>query len=173
MRGPRASVRVVGPLDWVVYPALACIAATLILATPVRLFGLPPPEPVFPMILAFAWPLIRPSILGPVALLFLGVFLDMLWGGPLGLWSLALLGVYGAVLGARSFIVGQELPVLLLWYAGLSCGAFLFLYLFVMLDVKVTPTIVGVLLQLFATLLLFPLAYLLVQRFDDGDVRFR
>jgi rod shape-determining protein MreD len=173
MRSNRATVRVVGPLDLLILPALACLLATLVMATPIRLFGLPPPEPVFPMILAFAWPLIRPSMLGPIALLGVGLVLDLFWGGPLGLWTLALLGVYGAVLAGRSFIIGQDLPVLLFWYVGLVSGAFLFAYLFVMLDVQMTPSLPGVLMQLGVTLLLFPLTYWLVQRFDDGDVRFR
>jgi rod shape-determining protein MreD len=60
------AVRVVGPLQWIVYPALAAVAATVVLATPVQLFGLHLPEPVAPMILAFAWPLIRPSMTAPV-----------------------------------------------------------------------------------------------------------
>ena len=39
MRRPVA-VRVVGPLQWVVYPSLAAVAATVILGTPIQLFGL-------------------------------------------------------------------------------------------------------------------------------------
>ena len=64
MRRPVA-VRVVGPMQWIVYPALAAVAATVVFATPVELFGLTLPEPVFPMVLAFAWPLIRPSMTAP------------------------------------------------------------------------------------------------------------
>lgn len=172
MRG-RAPVRVVGPLHWVVYPALICMAAALVFATPVRLFGLRLPEPVFPFVLAFAWPLIRPSMLGALTLFVVGVFTDLLFYNPMGLWTLALLGVYATILAARPFLVGQEVRVLAAWYVGTVCVAFLFAYLFVMLDVKVAPSMVGVLLQLLPTLLLFPLAAVLVQRFDDGDVRFR
>jgi rod shape-determining protein MreD len=168
-----ASVRVVGPLHWVIYPALACMAATLILATPVRLFGLPPPEPIFPMILAFAWPLIRPSMLGPFFLLLTGLFLDLELDGPLGLWALVLLAVYGITLGARAFIVGQQVGVLFAWYAGLTSAAILCSYLFMMVEANVAPTIVGAILQWFPTILLFPLGFWLIQRFDDGDVRFR
>jgi rod shape-determining protein MreD len=60
------TVRVVGPLQWIVYPALIAIAVTVLLAIPFRLFGLNLPEPVFPLVLAFAWPLIRPSMLAPL-----------------------------------------------------------------------------------------------------------
>jgi rod shape-determining protein MreD len=167
------TVRVVGPLNWVVYPSLICMAATLILATPVRLFGLPPPEPIFPMILAFAWPLIRPSMLGPIFLLLNGLFLDLELDNPLGLWVLVLLGVYGITLGARSFIVGQQVGVLFAWYGGLTSAAILCAYVFMMVQAGVAPTIVGAILQWLPTVMLFPIAYWLIQKFDDGDVRFR
>jgi rod shape-determining protein MreD len=168
-----AAVRVVSPLHWVVYPALLCMAATLVLATPVRLFNLPPPEPIFPMVLAFAWPLIRPSMIGPIFLFFTGVFLDLELDNPLGLWTLALLGVYGVTLAARAFIVGQQLGVLFAWYAGLTTAAILAAYAFMTIEAGVAPTIVGAILQWLPTMMLFPLGYWLVQRFDDGDVRFR
>jgi rod shape-determining protein MreD len=169
----RAAVRVVGPLHWIGYPALACVAAALVFATPVRFFGFPPPEPVFPLILAFAWPLIRPSIGGPVVLFLCGLFLDLLWGGPLGLWALALLGVYAGVLAGRSLIIGQENRVLFAWYVGATASAFLFAYLVVQLDAKEAPSLIGVGLQMLATVLLFPLTQALIMRFEDGDVRFR
>ena len=116
-----AAVWVVGPLHWVVYPALAAMAATLVLSTHVRLFGLPPPEPIFGLILAFSWPLIRPSILGPLMLFVVGIFTDLELDSTLGLWTLTFLAVYGVVLAARAFIVGQAggraaRP----WYVGLT-----------------------------------------------------
>lgn len=167
------AVRVVGPMQWIAYPALAAAAATLILATPVRLFGLSLPEPVLPMILAFAWPLIRPSVLAPVALGGLGLLLDQLWGGPLGLWALALLVVYGVVLFSRNFLAGQATVVLFAWYAA-CCGlAFLLAYMIVSAIAANAPSLVATAWQVLPTLLLFPVANLLIERFDDGDVRFR
>ena len=65
------AMRVVGPMQWVVYPAMAAIALTILLATPVELFGLKMPEPVLPLILAFAWPLIRPSMIAPAVVVTL------------------------------------------------------------------------------------------------------
>ena len=166
-------VRVVGPQHWIFIPALLALAATLVLATPVRLFRLPLPEPIIPMVLAFAWPLIRPSIIAPLVLMLCGLFLDLLWGGPLGLWALMMLGVYGVILSARSLILGQETFVLFLWYAGSTLAAYFTAWLFVTLDVGTAPSLVGGLLQVAVTIALFPVANNLIQRFDDGDVRFR
>ena len=168
-----ATVRVVGPLHWLFYPALMAMAATLVLSTHVRLFGLPPPEPIFGLILAFSWPLIRPSMLGPMVLFIVGLFTDLELDSTLGVWALTLLAVYGVTLGARAFIVGQQVGVLLAWYVGLTTAAILCVYLFTLVEAGVAPTIVGTLLQWLPTVALFPLGYILIQRFDDGDVRFR
>lgn len=166
-------VRVVGPQHWIFIPALLALAATVILATPVRLFRLPLPEPVIPMVLAFTWPLIRPSVLAPLVLALCGLFLDLLWGGPLGLWALMLLGVYGVVLMARSFIVGQETIVMSFWYAGLTVGAWTVACLLMFLRTGTMPNLLGGAVQVIVTLALFPIAAWLLERFDDGDVRFR
>ncbi len=167
------AVRVVGPTQWIVYPALIVLAATLLLATPIELFGLKLPEPVLPMVLAFAWPLIRPSMAAPAALLLVGLFLDLFWGGPVGLWSLCLLAVYGAVLASRNLLAGQEVRVLFGWYGLATLGAFLMAYLIVTVRAGNAPSVLALLGQMLPTLLAFPAAAWLIERFDDTDVRFR
>jgi len=174
MRRPVA-VRVVGPVQWIFIPALITIAATIVLATPVELFGLHLPEPVIPMVLAFAWPLIRPSIVAPIVLTGLGLFLDVFWAaqGALGMWALVLLAIYAVVLGSRSFLIGQETAVLFVWYAA-CCGlAFLLAWTVVGLKAGNAPSILALVAQVVPTLLLFPFADRMIERFEDGDVRFR
>lgn len=172
MRRPVA-VRVVGPTQWVLLPTLAVAVVSLILATPVKLFGFSLPEVVLPLTLAFAWPLIRPSVMGPVMLFVLGVYLDLLWGGPLGLWSACLLAVYGGVLASRSFLAGQETRVLFAWYAVCTLGAFALAYLIVAIRAGNPPSLLALFWQVIPTLLLFPVSAWLIERFDDGDTRFR
>ncbi|MEQ7155812.1 hypothetical protein [Brevundimonas aurifodinae] len=167
------AVRVVGSFELVFRPALIAIALTIVLATPVELFGLTLPEPVLPLVLAFAWPLIRPSMLAPGVLFALGLFLDIFWGGTLGTWPLALIAVYAVVLGSRNLLAGQETQVLFVWYAICCAIAFFLVYLVVSLDAGQAPSLIALLLQIVPTLLFFPAADWMVQRFDDGDVRFR
>lgn len=158
---------------WIGAPAFGAVLATIVLGVPFRLFGLALPEPVFPVVLAFAWAVIRPSLLGPLALLLLGLFLDLYWGGPRGLWALSLLIAYGVVLLARSLLVGQAAGTLALWYlaaAALAFGAALFCTL---VQSRVVPSLTAVGLQLAVTVVLFPVAYRLIRRFEDADVRFR
>lgn len=172
MRRPVA-VRVVGPVQWIVIPALVTLAVTILLATPVELFGLNLPEPVIPMVLAFSWPLIRPSVTAPLVLTLLGLLLDILTWGPLGLWALALLAVYAVVLASRSFLIGQDTAVLFVWYAA-CCGlAFLLAYIIVSIIARNPPSLLALIGQIVPTLLLFPFADRMIERFEDGDVRFR
>ncbi len=172
MRRPVA-VRIVGPVQWIVIPALITVAVTIVLGTPVELFGLSLPEPVIPMVLAFAWPLIRPSVVAPLVLTGLGLGLDIFTYGPLGLWGLSLLGIYAVVLASRSFLIGQDTAVLFVWYAA-CCGlAFLLVYLVRMIIDQNAASLLALLGQLIPTLLLFPFADRMIERFEDGDVRFR
>ena len=167
------AARPLNPWTWLVAPAAACVLATLLMAAPLRIFGLGLPEPVFGMVLAFAWPVIRPSILAPFALLALGLFTDLFWGGPSGLWSLALLTAYGAVLAVRSLVQSQGWLTTWLWFAaitGLAFGAAFFLAVLSSLNI---PDLLGVFWQFLATAALYPFADRLIARFEDSDVRFR
>lgn len=172
MRRPVA-VRVVGPMGWIFIPALLAILGTILLATPVQLFGLNLPRPVLPMVLAFAWPLIRPSMLAPAVLFLLGVAIDSFLYQQLGFTSVMLLGVYGTILAARSFLIGQETPVLFFWYAICTTAALVVGYVISSLGAQNAPSILSFLGMLIPTLLLFPLADRMIERFDDGDMRFR
>jgi rod shape-determining protein MreD len=161
------------PWRWLGLPSLACVAATILLATPLRLFGLGLPEPVFPLALAFAWAVIRPSMLAPFTLLLLGLFLDLWWGGPVGLWAVALLAAYGVTLSVRRVLTGLGWWGLGAWYAvavALAMGA---AYLMTVMDTKGQPSVIAVFWQFLASLVLFPFAHRLIERFEDADVRFR
>jgi rod shape-determining protein MreD len=124
-------------------------------------------------VLAFAWPVIRPSVLGPLALLAAGLFLDLFWGAPLGFWALCLLIVYGGAELSRTLMTGRSAPALAGWYLGLTTVAFAAAYLLTTLRAHVNPSVVSSLLQFLATLALFPFARLLIDRFEDADIRFR
>ena len=170
--GARAA-RPLSPVRWLGAPMLLCVVATVLLATPMRFWGLALPEPVFPLAMAFAWAVIRPSILPPFALLALGLFLDVFWGGPQGLWPLCLLAAYAAVLGARRLIMGQDFLFMWGWYGLVIAAAFAAGFLLMTLDAGAPPNLLAVLWQYLATLALFPFAHRLIGRYEDADVRFR
>jgi rod shape-determining protein MreD len=149
------------------------IGATILFGIPLRVFSLQLPEPIFPMALAFAWAVIRPSVLAPFAMLLMGLFLDIFWGGPLGLWAICLLIAYGGALAARSMMAGQNRAILWAWYGLTTATAMVAAYLFVMLDSKSTPGLIAMAWQFLATIVLYPFAQRLIDLFEDADVRFR
>lgn len=171
MRRP-ISVRVVGPLQWIVYPALLTVLATIVLATPLRLFGISLPEPVFALVLVYAWPMIRPAAIGPVVLTLLGLFLDVFWGGPIGLWPLSFLIAYGGMLVSRTFMSGHATIINFVLYACCVVTVFFVAYVVTALRINNAPGALALAGQMIPTLLLFPLADWFVQKFDDNDVRF-
>jgi rod shape-determining protein MreD len=168
-----SGARPLNPTVWLGLPMAACVAATVLFSAPIRVWGLQLPEPVFAMVPAFAWALIRPSILAPFAILLLGLFLDVFWGGPTGLWGLSLLLGYAVVLLFRNMMTGQSQPILWGWFGAITALSMAAGYLFTMLDSLVMPSLLAVFWQFLATALLFPFAYHLIDRFEDADVRFR
>lgn len=167
------AARPLDPWRWMGAPALICIGATLLLGLPFRVLGLQLPEPVFPMICAFSWAVIRPSVISPIAILLMGLVLDLLWGSPFGLWGMSMLVGYGLTLAMRAMMTGQSRMMMWAWYAGICAISLLAGYLFTMLAFHHPPNLVGVVWQLLATSLLYPFAHRLIDRFDDADVRFR
>ncbi|HEX8233429.1 MAG TPA: hypothetical protein VF559_08820 [Caulobacteraceae bacterium] len=161
------------PLSWLVLPMLLALAAAVLFTLPLRLFGLQLPEPVWPLAPAFAWAMIRPSVIAPFLVLLMGLFLDFLWGGPSGLWGFSILFGFGFILLARSMMIGQSLVVLWSWFGLMSVLVFAAAYLLTMLDSGSRPDLFATGLQLLPTLLLYPLAHQLIERFEDADVRFR
>ena len=168
-----SAVRSMEPWRWIGVPMVQALGLTVLFGIPIKVFGLQLPEPVFPMAAAFAWAVIRPSILAPFAVLTMGLFLDYFWGGPIGLWAVCLLAAYGVALGGRTMMAGQSQPILWSWYAVVTTVAMLLGYLFIVLDVKATPGLVAMAWQFLATIVLYPLAHRLIEMFEDADVRFR
>lgn len=167
------ALKPVGPATWLAVPTVLCILASAILAAPLRIFGLQAPEPVFAFAPAFVWGLARPSVAPPLALLVMGLFLDLLWGGPLGLWPVCLLCAYAPVLWARPILAGMGFWALWAWYAGACALAFGAGFLMVTIKAGVMPTMVGIFWQFVVSAALFPFAWRLFERYEAADGRFR
>ncbi len=161
------------PLRWIAAPMALCMLATVLFAAPISVFGLQLPEPVFAMVPAFAWAVLRPSLLAPACLLLLGLFDDLVWGGRLGLWGLGLLVAYGFVLITRNMMTGQSRLMMVLWYVVAWSAGMGAAWLAVRLGTGDAPNILAVAGQWLPTALLYPLADRLIGRFEDIDPRFR
>ena len=169
----RAPSRPLEPWRWLGLPALVAIAATVVIDAPVRIFGLALPEPVFPLILAFAWAVIRPSLLGPFVLILLGLFLDLFGAAPMGLWPISLLVAYAVALVGRALMVGQETEVMGVYYAASIAAAVATAYQLINIAGHGRPNLISVVWQYISTLVFFPVVLVLRDRFRDADIRFR
>jgi len=168
-----AGARPLNPWLWLGLPMLQALGLSVLFAIPFKVFGLQLPEPIFAFVPAFAWAVIRPSMLAPFGVLAMGLFLDLFWGGPVGLWALSLLTGYGAVLASRNMIAGQARLMMWMWFSA-ACGlTLLAAYLFTMVDVGARANLISIGWQFLATIILFPFADRLIDRFEDADVRFR
>ncbi len=167
------AVQPLNPLQWLALPALGAAAAAAVLAAPLEAWGLRLPEPVFGLVLAFAWGALRPSVIAPFMLLLLGLFQDLLWGDTLGLWPLALLAAYAVTCAVRTVLAGQSFWTLWAWYLAAAAVAFGLAFGLVALRDHEPPDLVGLGLQAGVTIALFPLAWRLINAFEDADIRFR
>jgi rod shape-determining protein MreD len=164
--------RVIGPWDWLIAPALLSVAMTIVLATAFQPLGFYLPEPVSPLVLAFAWPLIRPSYIAPFVLGALGFFCDLFWGAPAGFWILSLLLVYGVLVAVRTYIIGQEWLVVFAVWVLTELAFFTVCTLFATLASGQVPRLWGVFEQLLATTILFPFVVYLMEKYLHADARF-
>jgi rod shape-determining protein MreD len=164
------------PLDawnWLIVPGLVCLAASLILAIPVRVFGFGLPEPVFVLVPTFVWAVVRPSILPPIILFGLGICLDLIWGGTLGVWPLSILMGYTAVLATRAIAGGQGREANWIWFGLMCLLVELVAFLITVVSTHVIPNLVAAGWQWLVTIALYPVAHRLIERFEDTDVRYR
>jgi rod shape-determining protein MreD len=174
-RGLRNGIagRKIGPFEWLFLPAVLSILGTLILGASVQPFGYYLPEPVLPFILAFTWPLIRPSVIAPVLVFLLGLFLDLYWGSSLGLWALSLSVLFGLMTVLRPYVTNQE-PFFIFWvFFGVLVLMYMIMILFTLMDTGTMARLSGALEQILATCLFFPTALVLIERYAHSSIKFQ
>ncbi|HEY1446943.1 MAG TPA: hypothetical protein VGF33_00270 [Caulobacteraceae bacterium] len=166
-------LRPMSPAEWLGLPMAAALGASLIFALPLRVAGLQGPEPVFALLPAFVWAFTRPSILPPLALVVLGLALDLLWGGPLGLWPLCLLAAYALIFLTRHMLLGQDFIALWGAYTAACAAAIATGLVLMTLRAGHWPSLIGAGLQFLVTAALFPFAWRLIERYEAADTRYR
>lgn len=138
-------------------PTLLGLLGVLILATPIRLFEGFAPTPILPLVIVFFWSVYGPDYLPPFSVFMIGLVQDLLTGGPLGLWPAVYLVTQYIVMSQRAYFLGREQKVVWLGFALASVGAGLILWLVMSLMSGVLLPVRYLLLQLAATVLIYPL----------------
>ncbi len=138
-------------------PTFLGVFGVIILTLPIRLFEGTVPTPIIPLVVVFFWSVYGPDYLPSVGVFIIGLLQDLLTGGPLGLWAGVYLVAQFIVLSQRSYFLGREQKVVWIGFALAAAGASLILWLVMSLMSGVLLPLGGLILQMFATVMIYPL----------------
>ncbi|MCK6451615.1 MAG: rod shape-determining protein MreD [Alphaproteobacteria bacterium] len=105
-------------------PALLTLALIVIGTVPLRLPEFATIIPSFALIAVYFWTLYRADLMPAPAVFGLGVFQDILGGGPLGVGAFVLLAVHGAVLTQRRVLMRRPFAVGWFGFVGVALAGF-------------------------------------------------
>ncbi len=138
-------------------PTMLGLLGVLILAMPIRLFEGFAPTPIFPLVIVFFWSVYGPDYLPPLSVFAIGLLEDLLTGRPLGLSPAVYLITQFIVMSQRAYFLGREQKVVWIGFGFASLGAGLILWLVMSLMSGVLLPVGYLLLQLAATVAIYPL----------------
>jgi rod shape-determining protein MreD len=104
-------------------PAAVTFALVLLAAVPSHVPGLARIMPLLALIGVYHWTAYRPDLLPAPAVFAIGLFQDIVGGGPLGLYAAVFLLVHGGVVSQARFFVGKGFVVLWFGFALMMAGA--------------------------------------------------
>ena len=87
----RAPIERRPPYGLVIWCVVTLILSLLLYAAPARLTQTTDLMPLLPLIVLFIWSTIRPYFIPPLVIFAIGIFQDLLTGGPMGIWAFSYL----------------------------------------------------------------------------------
>jgi len=148
-------------------PVVATLALILLATLPLRMPNVAALEPLVALISVYYWSVYRPDLMPAGAAFLIGLSVDLLSGGPLGLNAVVLVLVQWVAVSQRRAFVGKSFAVGWLGYllvaAGAGCLSWLLVMLFHGRLVDPTPAVLGYL----TGILLYPLAAMLLWRLQQ------
>jgi rod shape-determining protein MreD len=84
------------------------VLGALIYSAPIGIGGVDAPMPWLALLPVFFWGLLRPDLMRAVAAFGVGLFQDLVSGGPLGVWAIAYLVAFAVVAPQREALAGQS-----------------------------------------------------------------
>ena len=138
-------------------PLLLGLFGVIILALPLRIFEGLAPTPIIPLVVVFFWSIYAPAYMPSLSVFFIGLLQDLLTGGPLGLWAVVYLVTQYIVMSQREYFLGREQKVVWLGFALAAAAASLILWLVMSLMSGVLLPMGGLVAQMAATVLIYPL----------------
>ena len=146
-----------GKIALLVLPFLAGFACMLLSFVPFsRILGAEF-SPAFGLIAVYYWAVQRPDVFPPYGVFAIGLFYDLLSAGPLGLWALVYLIVYGLTTAQRQLIIGRTFGLFWLgfFFSAVIAGFLGWVLASLYFGLFLSPG--PVLIQMAASVTLFPL----------------
>jgi rod shape-determining protein MreD len=138
-------------------PVLVAILTVMIVDLPISVTGGLLPVPQLALIPVYYWVLLRPDLMSPLAVLGIGLFQDLLSGGPPGLWAAGYLAAYAFADRQRDTLAGLAGIGAVSGFVAAMCIAAATAYVLAMIvfwgPVPSTP----LLLQCMVTIIFYPL----------------
>ncbi len=106
-----------------VFPSALTLVVLLVLSTPLGLPGQAAMQPAWALANVYFWSLYRPSSMPAGAVFIVGLLLDLLAQGPIGVGVLILLVVHGAALPLRRFLTRQGFAYVWMVFFGFAAAA--------------------------------------------------
>lgn len=139
-----------------VAPLTLCIGLLIMAALPFRLPGFGRVAPDVALIAVFYWSVYRPDLFPAAGAFFLGLFNDVLIGGPLGASAFVLLLVHWLVRSQRRFFVGKSFAVVWWAFGMVAAGAGVIAWLVAMSLALAPVGIAPALVRCVITVALYP-----------------
>lgn len=105
-------------------PALLTLVLIVLGVVPLRLPEFAVIVPSFALMSVYFWTLYRADLMPAPVVFGLGLFQDVLSGGPLGVGAFVLLATYGAVLNQRRVLMRRTFAIGWFGFVGVALGAF-------------------------------------------------
>lgn len=146
-------------------PALATVLMILIAVLPTDFLRSGMMSFLVALTCVFYWSIYRPDLMPAWAAFLIGIFTDLVSGGPIGLSAIVLLAIHWIALGQRRALIGKAFPIAWLGYLLISAAACAIYWLIaciyftslLSLQPIVAVYIVGILVYPFAAFLLWRL----------------
>ena len=137
-------------------PFMLAVILAMIISVPLQLPYVGAIAPYLTLAAVYYWAVFRPDLFGYGSAFCLGLFADIVSGGPLGLGALVLVAVQGVSVTQRRFFLGKPFHILWWGFAVIAPVAMLLTWLLASIYSGMFLAIGPVVLQAIVTVALFP-----------------
>ncbi len=137
-------------------PALSAVLLVMLVNLPVTLTGGLFPAPLLALTAVYFWALVRPDLMPPYLVLFVGLLEDLLSGGPAGIWATGFIAAYALVDRQRENLAGLAGAAAVLGFAAAMALAATATFVLTWIMYMRQPPLAPLLLASVFTVLFYP-----------------